>query len=99
MRDKNTGTVGALIDLDLDSFKVEVLKRPVGECLSLKNLITLAYNRLVEASNELTEKAVAEGKQNDPEIKETLQGLNIQMFKAEQKVLFLKDRIQDLLIH
>ena len=91
--------VGVIIDTDLDTFKENMIPRPVGECLSMRNLLTLEYNRVKSAFNELTDKAVAEGKQNDPEYVKTLQGMNVIMFKLEQKVLFLNDRIEDLRVN
>ena len=90
--------LGVVIDTDLEEFKEDMLKRPVGELLSLKNLLSLKYNEVKTAFNELTEQAVKLGKSKDPEYVTTLQGMNVQMFKLEQKVLFLNDRISDLMI-
>lgn len=90
--------LGAIVDSDLDKFKEELFNKPVGELMSLKNLLSLEYNRVKSAFNELTDKALKEGKQNDTAYVETLQGMNLVMFRLEQKILFLQDRISDLRI-
>lgn len=91
-------SIGKLVDEDFEDFKCKVITKPIGECMSLKNLLSLEYSRVKSAFEELTNKAVSEGKQKDPEYVKTLQGITVVMFRIEQKVLFLNERIEDLMI-
>ena len=93
---ESKSNLGIIIDTDLDTFKEDMIQRPIGQLMSLKNLLSLKYNQVKSASTELTNQAVKLGKQKDPKYVQTLQGMNIAMFKIEQKVLFLNDRIDDL---
>ncbi len=85
-----------IVDTDLNTFKKEMELKPVGQCLSMRNFLSLEYERVKVAFNELTQKAIAENKQEDKKYINTLQGMNLIMFNIEQKIVFLNDRIEEL---
>ena len=92
--------IGRIVDMSLEDFKKEVKRQRINVG-TLNNLILNlegAYYEL-RVRKEGVVNLVTEGKKKkeDPEIKKALQGLYAEMTKLEQKIVYLKDLVKDLM--
>lgn len=92
--------IGMIVDMSLEDFKKEVKRQRINVG-TLNNLILNlegAYYEL-RIRKEGVVSLVTEGKRKkeDPEIKKALQGLYAEMTKLEQKIVYLKDLVKDLM--
>lgn len=98
LKSNSTVTSGSIIDLDIEQFKKDISKMPLGQVCSLIVYLEASYNAVSKMFNDLTTAAQDKSKSEEEvrECIETAKQVNVQMFKLEQKVLFLKERKESL---
>lgn len=101
---KNTelmqSAVGVLIDMPLEDFKTQVVNQKInvgtlnGLCVYFSSLYAELKGRKDAVMNLVFEKGYSK---DDPDIKNTLNGLYAEMVKIEDKVVFMKQRVKELI--
>lgn len=91
--------IGIIIDMPLEEFKEQLVIQKVNIGIMNNLILNLegVYNEL-RTRKEAVLNLVFEGKnsKDDPVIKKSLDGLYAEMTKVEQKIVYLKDRVKEL---
>lgn len=97
-KDTGLSTVGQIIDLPIEEFKVQIAKQRfnVGTIHNIYLNVVSAYNELNTMKDGLLQ-AVKEEHKKPEEVKEAIEGLYMEMMKAEEKCLYLK-QLEDSLL-
>ncbi len=95
---KQTLDIGYIVDLPFEDFKkgIEEQKVSIGIINNLIFLLSSTYNDLTHRK-EAVLKLLFTGKENKETIQPVLKGIYAEMFKLEQKVVYLKERSNRLL--
>lgn len=92
-------TVGLIIDMPLELFKEELVKQEVnvGTMRSLVIMLDTIYADLTVRKDSILELVLKKQRsKDDPEIKSALEGIYAEMTKIEEKVTYLKERVNEL---
>lgn len=92
--------IGAIIDMPMEEFKEELVKQKTNVG-TMKNLILYfnsIYADLKTRKDGIMNLVIKEGHSKDePEIKNALNGLYVEMVKIEEKTLYLNQRVKELI--
>lgn len=91
--------IGATIDMPLELFKEELIKQKVnvGTMRSLVIMLDTIYADLTVRKDSILELVLKKQRsKDDPEIKSALEGIYAEMTKIEEKVTYLKERVNEL---
>lgn len=98
----NKSMLGKIVDLPIEEFKVELIKQKVN-IGTLKNLyISLvgAYSELNSRKDNIVQQCIkGELSKDDANVKESLEGLYLEMMKIEEKAIHVKgitEKVQEL---
>lgn len=92
--------VGVLIDMPIEDFKSQVIEQKinVGTLSSLIVYFESLYAELKGRKDAVMNLVFEKGRsKDDPEIKNTLNGIYAEMLKIEEKVVYMKSRVKELI--
>lgn len=92
MSDKQQSTLGVLIDSSMEDFKESVSSYNVGVINSLILTLTEAYTEL----DGRKESIMSSGEISLEDKEKAVKGLFSEMLKIEEKVTYLRKRVEDL---
>lgn len=99
-REEEKSMLGKIIDLPLEEFKAELALQKVN-IGTMNNLILNlegAYNELRMRKEGILNLVFTKAKsKEDPEVKKALDGLYSEMIKVEEKIIYLKERVKELI--
>lgn len=92
--------VGVLIDMPIEDFKTQIVEQKVnvGTLNSLVVYFSSLYSELRGRKDAVMSLVFEKGRsKDDPEIVNTLNGIYSEMVKIEEKVVFMKQRVNELI--
>lgn len=97
-QESEVSMLGKIIDLSLEDFKAELVRQQVN-IGTMNNLILNlegAYNELRMRKDALL-KMNFEGSVDREKAQDSIKGLYAEMIKVEEKIVYLKDRVTELI--
>jgi hypothetical protein len=92
--------LGSIIDMPMDEFKKQIIEQKlnIGTISNLILYLESTYSVLCKRKDAVIE-LVTKGERtsDDPEVKKAINGLFAEMLKTEDKVLYLKERKNELI--
>lgn len=97
--EQQTSTIGIVIDMPMEEFKEELVRQRVNIGVMNNLILNLegSYAELKSRKDSVLDLVFKGMKsKDDPEITKSLEGLYAEMTKIEQKVVYLKQRVKEL---
>ena len=97
--EQQTSTIGRIIDMPMEEFKEELVRQKVNIGVMNNLILNLegSYAELKSRKDSVLDLVFKGMKsKDDPEITKSLEGLYAEMTKIEQKVVYLKQRVKEL---